>query len=136
LKASPTKGFHYVFVASLSDPNDPLVVWFTGGPGCSSLLALFQENGPFVIDDGQFYIKPNPEPWNKRANVLYIETPAGVGFSTAGTPTDLINNDMTSSKDAFAALADWYSGFSEYLTNPLYIAGESYGGIYVPYLAW
>ena len=53
LTASPTKKLHYVFIASLDDPqNDPVVVWFNGGPGCSSLLALFQEHGPFVIDDG------------------------------------------------------------------------------------
>ena len=87
LKASPTKRLHYVFVTSLADPdNDPVVVWFNGGPGCSSLLALFQEHGPFVIDDGEYYIKQNPEPWSKRANVLYIESPAGVGFSVGDTP--------------------------------------------------
>lgn len=137
LTASPTKQLHYVFVTSMSDPdNDPVVVWFNGGPGCSSLLALFQEHGPFVIDDGEYFIKPNPEPWNKRANILYIESPAGVGYSIGVNPEDRIHNDMTQSKDALAAMKDFYSGFPEFLNNPLYISGESYGGIYVPYLAW
>ena len=41
----------YWFFESRSDPStDPLVVWLTGGPGCSSELALFLENGPFIIN--------------------------------------------------------------------------------------
>jgi len=43
---------------------------------------------------------------------------------------------MTQSKDALAALLDFYGGFPEFLNNDLYISGESYGGIYTPYLAW
>ena len=137
IDASPTKHLHYVFVTSLTDPiNDPVVIWFNGGPGCSSMLALFQEHGPYVIDDGEYFIKTNPEPWNKRANVLYLESPAGVGFSRAELPSDYQHNDMSQSKDALAAILNWFKYFPEYLRNDLYVSGESYGGIYTPYLAW
>lgn len=81
-------------------------------------------------------IKPNPEPWNKRANLLYIESPAGVGFSYAQTDDDRQHNDMTSSDDAFTALQSFFKGFPEMVKNDLFISGESYAGIYVPYLAW
>lgn len=61
LNVDQNKALHYVLVTSLNDyKNDPLVIWFNGGPGCSSLLALFQEHGPFVIDDGEYSIKKNP----------------------------------------------------------------------------
>jgi carboxypeptidase C (cathepsin A) len=96
LPVSETKSLHYVFAESESDPaNDPVVIWFNGGPGCSSMLAFMQENGPIAIDDGEDYIKTNPYPWNKRANMIWLESPAGVGYSIAGTPEDLQQNDMT-----------------------------------------
>jgi carboxypeptidase C (cathepsin A) len=106
LDVSDTKALHYVFVTSTSPDNatDPLVLWFNGGPGCSSMLALFSEHGPYVFDDNEFVIKPNPEPWNKRANVLYIESPAGVGYSFAKTDEDWAHNDYSQSTDAFFAL--------------------------------
>ena len=75
-----------MYIESLDKPStDPVLIWFNGGPGCSSLLGLFQENGPYIFDDGEELIKPNPFPWNQKANLLYIESPAGVGFSFAET---------------------------------------------------
>jgi carboxypeptidase C (cathepsin A) len=134
--AGTTKQLHYIFIESLDKPStDPILIWFNGGPGCSSLLGLFQENGPFVIDDGETVIKPNPDPWNYRANLLYIESPAGVGFSIANG-TDLLHSDMSQSDDALVALQDFYRAFPAYKSNELYITGESYAGIYGPYLAW
>ncbi len=73
------------------------MIWFNGGPGCSSLAGYFMENGPFVMDDGQTVLHKNTESWNKRANTLYIESPAGVGYSIAETAEDLRCNDMSSS---------------------------------------
>ena len=41
----------YFFFESRGSKKDPVVIWLTGGPGCSSQLALFYENGPFHITD-------------------------------------------------------------------------------------
>ena len=137
LKASKTKKLHYVFTESMDAPEtDPIIIWFNGGPGCSSMLGMMQELGPIVVDDGEDYFKTNPHPWNERANVLFLESPAGVGWSTAGTKQDLSTNDMVQSQDAIAALRQFFKKFPEKLSNGLYVSGESYGGIYVPYLAW
>lgn len=77
-----TGKFHYVFFDSQRDPdNDPVVLWLNGGPGCSSLLGMVYENGPFVFEEGTSKFMINPYSWNLKANLLYITSPGGVGFS-------------------------------------------------------
>jgi len=71
-----------------------------------------------------------------QANVAYIESPAGVGYSYAGTAQDLEQDDMSQSIDAYAAMGKFFEKHPSFLANDLYISGESYGGIYVPYLTW
>ena len=99
------------------------------------MLAFLQEHGPYVIDDGETTFKRNDYSWNFEANVFYIESPAGVGFSVCGNGTNEChfddNNTAVWNKDAVLAIL---AKFPEINKNPLYIAGESYGGIYVPKL--
>ena len=135
LQLNGTKMLHYVFLESQNAPStDPLVVWFNGGPGCSSMLGLTQEHGPYVMESGTDYFHPNEYSWNKFANMLYIESPAGVGFSYCNSTEDCTFDDNSSADDNLQALLEWFKSYSEYLTNDLYISGESYAGIYVPYL--
>jgi len=86
LDATPGNHLHYFFTAAEdATPETPVMVWFNGGPGCSSLLGLLTENGPFRIKAD----KNSPGPivdyfdraWNKVAHMLFIESPVGVGFS-------------------------------------------------------
>jgi len=136
LYVDDTKELHYIFVQSMDDPiHDPLLLWFNGGPGCSSMLGFFQEHGPWIIDDGEDFIKENPYPWNMRANVVYIESPAGVGYSWAKNRDTVSYTDETQSDDLYKALVSFYEKFPTFKGHDLYITGESYAGIYVPYLA-
>ena len=136
LTVSKTKSLHYMYIESQDNAtSDPLVIWLNGGPGCSSLLGAFSENGPFVFDDGQNILKPNEFAWNSRANLLYIDSPAHVGFSVGG-PNDWNFTDMSTSIDLFAAVQNFFVLYPELIANPLWISGESYAGVYGPYLTW
>jgi carboxypeptidase C (cathepsin A) len=137
LTVTDTKKLHYVYIGSQDKPtSDPVVLWFNGGPGCSSLEGLFNEHGPCVIADGETDIKVNPFSWNTRANMVYIESPAGVGYSIATGEEDMIQTDMSQSQDLMIALKDFFVKFPTLIGNDLYVSGESYAGIYVPYLSW
>ena len=138
LTVTATKSIHYVFVGSQNNiATDPLVLWLNGGPGCSSMDGLFYENGPFVFQEQTNNLLYNNYTWNTNVSMVYFESPAGVGFSTIGDiPSNLNQNDPQTAYDNLVALVYLYNEkFPELKNNPFYIAGESYGGIYVPYLA-
>jgi len=89
-----TGSFHYVFFNSQRDPdNDPVVLWLNGGPGCSSLIGMVYENGPFLFKEGTVNFQLNQYAWNMKANVLYLESPGGVGFSIS--KRGIKSNDST-----------------------------------------
>jgi len=128
---------HYWYVASQQDPvNDPVVLWLNGGPGCSSVGGLLTENGPIhVTEDGTTLIE-NEYAWNRIANVLYLESPALVGYSYNTNDSITSEDDDTTSLQNYLALQDFFTNkFPEHADNEFYITGESYGGIYIPTLA-
>lgn len=128
---------HYLFLPSQGDPsNDPVVLWLNGGPGCSSLLGFIQEHGPVVVPDFTRDLIRNKFSWNNLANMIYLESPAGVGFSyNDNGDADKHYDDAKSGEDNRRALVHFFTKFPEYANNPFYIAGESYAGVYVPTLA-
>ncbi|KAK1292186.1 Serine carboxypeptidase-like 33 [Acorus calamus] len=78
----------------------------------------------------------NEYAWNKEANLLFVESPVGVGFSYTNTSHDLtILDDEFVAEDAYSFLVNWLKRFPQYQSHDFYLAGESYAGHYVPQLA-
>jgi len=70
------------------------------------------------------------------ANVIFLESPAGVGYSYSNTSSDYDRSgDQRTANDAYLFLVNWLERFPEYKSHPFYISGESYAGHYVPELA-
>ena len=124
--------YFYWFFESRSNPStDPLVVWLTGGPGCSSLLALFGENGPFLMNTTTTPVY-NPYGWNQFANLLYVDQPAGTGFSYVSNPLKYDTNEKEISMAFWDFMLEFYAKYPQYSHHDLYVIGESYAGHYVP----
>jgi len=135
LDASYKKHFHYWFVESQLNPqNDPVVLWLNGGPGCSSLDGLLSENGPFQVNNDGKSLRINPYSWNKIANMLYLESPAGVGYSY-DSRNSIQTDDNEVAQNNYDAIVSFFKKYPQFKKNPFYITGESYGGVYLPTLA-
>ncbi|WCJ30114.1 Serine carboxypeptidase 24 [Euphorbia peplus] len=132
------RALFYWFTEAASSPSTkPLLLWLNGGPGCSSVAyGASEEIGPFRINKTGSSLYLNKYSWNKEANIVFLESPAGVGFSYTNTSSDLSNSgDNRTAQDALIFLIRWFSRFPQYKYRDFYIAGESYAGHYVPQLA-
>jgi len=134
LQADEDTYFHYWFVESEKSPSeDPLLLWLNGGPGCSSMDGLLNELGPFTLSEDGSRLLPNPYAWNTFANVLFIESPACVGYSYNLKGNCSASDDGTSLLN-YNALLYFFEKFPQFKKNKFFVTGESYGGIYVPTL--
>lgn len=135
--ATNDRRLFYMFVESQRSPStDPLMIWLTGGPGCSSMFAMFTEHGPFTLNftaNGTGLLV-NPYTWTTEANIIYLESPAGVGFSTSNVTSDYTTGDRRTADDSYAFLQGFLARFPQFQSNPFWVIGESYGGHYVPEL--
>ena len=125
----------YVYYPSQTNPStDPVILWLNGGPGCSSLFGMLGEIGPVTTDLFSGELKLNPYSWNTELNLLFIEQPAGVGYSQT---EDIEYNwtDTENAKNLHTAVKDFFGTFPELKSREFYISGESYAGIFIPYLA-
>ncbi|KAL8497582.1 hypothetical protein ACS0TY_021063 [Phlomoides rotata] len=129
--------FYWLTEATTNAHTKPLVLWLNGGPGCSSVAyGASEEIGPFRINKTASSLYLNKYSWNQEANILFLESPAGVGFSYTNTSSDLKNfGDKKTAHDALVFVIRWLQRFPQYKHRDLYISGESYAGHYVPQLA-
>ncbi|KAL0460147.1 UNVERIFIED_CONTAM: Serine carboxypeptidase 3 [Sesamum latifolium] len=124
----------YFFFESRNSTNDPVVIWLTGGPGCSSELALFYENGPFHITSN-LSLAWNDFGWDKISNLIYVDQPTGTGFSYSSDDDDIRHDEEGVSNDLYDFLQAFFKEHPQYAKNDFYITGESYAGHYIPAFA-
>lgn len=124
----------YWYFDSRNDPeNDPIILWMNGGPGASSLIGLFNEMGPCWLDAKTDMPSPNNWSWNNNASLLFLDQPAGVGFSSLADGVAPATKDMDGAEDFQQFLNIFFDKvFPEKKKLPLHIAAESYGGHYGP----
>ncbi|KAI0146946.1 Alpha/Beta hydrolase protein [Xylariaceae sp. FL1272] len=109
------------------------VIWLNGGPGCSSEDGALMEIGPYRLKD-ENTLEYNPGTWNEFANLLFVDNPVGTGYSYVNTNSYV--HELDEMAEQFVIfLEKWYALFPEYEHDDIYIAGESFAGQHIPYIA-
>ena len=131
----------YVFYSSENKSNTsvPIIIWMNGGPGSSSMLGAFYENGPFQLkeENGKTVENKRDVNWGGDYNLLFVDQPIGTGLSYLNSDQELTTNQEQIGEHFYCALQAWY-GLDEFkglLKNKLIITGESYAGKFVPSIA-
>ena len=122
----------WFFEARNNPSTAPLATWFNGGPGCSSMIGLFQENGPCHFVNGASTPSNNTNSFNNYANMLYIDQPIGVGFSYG---TDDVSSTSQAAPYVWTLLQAFFKQFPQYESRDFGVFTESYGGHYGPEFA-
>jgi cathepsin A (carboxypeptidase C) len=134
--ASRTQGLKHYFYWAFGPRNQnmsaPVILWMTGGPGCSSSLALLAENGPCHMNETSGDLYSNPYGWNNDAFLIYIDQPAGVGFSYTDNMTGYDTDEAEVSRDMYWFLQNFLAAHPSLVANEFFVVGESYGGHFAP----
>lgn len=128
------KDVHYFFW-KFADPikhpdaENKTIFWFNGGPGCLSLDGALMESGPLRVNENT-EIDYNEGSWHKLADLVFVDQPAGTGFSYGSS----FDSNMEEVEEHFMKFIDkYFEIFPEDLVNEIVLAGESYAGQYIPY---
>ncbi|XP_063838438.1 vitellogenic carboxypeptidase-like [Ostrinia nubilalis] len=110
----------------------PWVIWLQGGPGFSSLVGLFHGVGPLKIEDSKVNLQKGT--WANDYSLLFVDNPVGAGFSYTRDDRGYTSGQDEIGEQLLEFLVQFLQVFSELQDAPLFIAGQSYSGKYVPTL--
>lgn len=111
----------------------PIILWVQGGVGGSSLFGLFREVGPLVVK-GHHELLERRYHWALNYHLLFIDNPAGVGFSYTECPASYCTDGYCVGNELYKTLLQFFQLFPDINRNDFYIAGESYAAKYIPFL--
>lgn len=127
LDVGPRHLFFWYFESRNDPANDPLSLWMTGGPGGSSMIGLFEEVGPCLINEhgnGTYY---NPYGWSQNTSLLFVDQPVDVGFSYTDEGYDIPHNSQEAADDMHRFLQLFISEvFPDKQNVPFHLTGESF----------
>jgi carboxypeptidase D len=112
--------FFWFFPSDNPAASNEITIWLNGGPGCSSLDGLLQENSPFLWQSGTYAPQPNPFSWTNLTNMVYVDQPIGTGFSPSapGAPAKITNEEQVAADFAGFWNKEYYNVKGVQINDP------------------
>ena len=117
-----------------------ILLWLNGGPGCSSLYGLMTQWGPKVFTSkAPPGFEANPANLNEKFNLLFLDQPIKTGYSFSPNAADSVVTNTDAAEDVFEFLLAFkrynFDDKRNFRSNVLHIAGESFAGHTIPFVA-
>ncbi|KAJ3108597.1 Cell death protease [Phlyctochytrium bullatum] len=134
INVTDTDSLFFWLVRNRTESPGPrkLLIWLNGGPGCSSMDGMFMEYGPLRVDPTGQKVSRNPWSWHRHAAVVFVDQPVRTGYSVGPKPPESL---AEATKHFVTFLKGFLDTFGEFRGAEIYIGGESFAGVYVPYYA-
>ncbi|CAN6480447.1 unnamed protein product [Victoria cruziana] len=133
--------FYYFIKSERNSTEDPLILWLTGGPGCSGFSGIVFEIGPMRFKVEEYNgslptLEYHPYSITKIASIIFVDSPTFTGFSYSNSTDDHITGSSKNLEEDYVFLRKWLQQHPKFQSNPLYLAGDSYSGMIIPPLAY
>lgn len=134
--------FFWLFEAinsNITEDTKPLIIWLEGGPGCSGTFTmLWQTVSPIQVNYNTQPLRTNTNhTWATSYHIMSIDFPYNVGYSFANSDSDQKNSTQASTYYLYRFLYKLWQKYPVWFSNrDIFIFGYSYGGHWVPGLAW
>jgi carboxypeptidase C (cathepsin A) len=138
LEIKNKKYFYWIFKKEGRKKNSSITFFFQGGPGCSSLMSVFEGCGKFRLEENsekKVIIKKNKFRFNKLTNMVFLDFPYGVGFSLSEKTVDYPKSIETIKYDLLDFFAAFFIKHPEFSKKKIYLTAESYATRWVVDLA-
>lgn len=118
--------------------SSPLIVYLNGGPGSTSMNALWTGNGPLRVNETGSSVKgedfeityDTTISWAAAGDLLWVDQPVGTGWSYG---EHMVTNLDEIASEFVEFLLQFYEEFPVYKERELVITGESFAGKYLSY---
>ncbi|RWV93206.1 hypothetical protein GW17_00044358 [Ensete ventricosum] len=129
-EANGVQLFYYFIRSERKPADDPLMVWITGGPGCSAFSGLMFEIGNDFCTNLSSSSSSLSAGFDmvlvdlQVSSIIFLDSPVGTGFSYSSTEQGLLVTDTKSAIHVYTFLKKVDTTTPSHVSSPFHQTSE------------